>query len=236
MNKTLKNIASLMDGSPNNKSIEGKLDFDDLQCKTTGNQFKKRLTLIPITISTFALILMIILIPTFIHLNQSNNNVSTLDSIQISQKHLLKTKYVEMNYTPPATRNGDVMKINSCNEFEQYINTLSFAYLTDFEIEIDESFFDEKCVFCIEFICCSEELEPYFDGEGPYVDEVYVDNNSLIVEISIPRIGYTENINRVIFFAAFLKSEINDDFNYSYDITQRDTGEKGSSYYGVLKN
>lgn len=108
---------------------------------------------------------------------------------------------------------------------------MNFAKIADFEGEINEAAFEDNCLFCVNFLCCKAELEANYDGKGPTLEEIILSNNELLIKISIPRIGYTEDINRVIFYALIPNNKVNENYQYTYDITQRDTGKKGSSYY-----
>ena len=93
--------------------------------------------------------------------------------------------------------------------------------------------FKAECVFGIMFYCCSSELnrEKNGDGRGPEIDRLQIQNNVLTIYFSVPKIGYDEAIFRITFFAICSKNSIDDNFEYIYDITQRNNGKKGSSYY-----
>ena len=75
MKKDLKKISSLIHNNPSYKDIEDRLDFNGLQIESRPKQFKKRLVLTPIIASAVALVLTFAIIPTFIYLSRSNQNV-----------------------------------------------------------------------------------------------------------------------------------------------------------------
>lgn len=228
--RIIDNINRSIPSSNNYKNIESKLDFNSFQIGSTPKQFKKRLVLIPIAASTVALVLISALIPTFIHLSRSDKNVSNPMPNQLPQIYLLKTSYTSELGSDLQTEDfydNQVIKLNTYDEFAKYIYYLPYATLVDFEGEVDESLFENYCLFQIKFYCDAMEL----DGKGVCVDDISIVENTLVVNFSVPCFGMTEDIQFKIFYAAALKSAIDDNFSYIYDVIHRDTGEKGSYYY-----
>ena len=232
--RIIDNINRSIPSSNNYKSIESKLDFKSLQIESKPKHFKKRLVLTPIIASAVALVLISALIPTFIHLSRSDKNVSNPMPNQLPQIYLLKTSYTSQLGSDLQTErlNGNqVIKLNTYDEFAKHIYYLPYATLVDFEGEVDESLFENYCLFQIKFYCDDTELNLNYDGKGVCVDDISIVENTLVVNFSVPCIGRTEDIQFRIFYAAALKSAIDDNFSYIYDVIHRDTGEKGSYYY-----
>lgn len=234
MKKDLKKISSLIHNNPSYKDIEDRLDFNGLQIESKPKQFKKRLVLTPIIASAVVLVLTFAIIPTFIYLSRSNQNVSNPVPNQLPQIYLLKTSYTSQLGSDLQTEgfnDNQVIKLNTYDEFAKHIYYLPYATLVDFKGEVDESLFENYCLFQIKFYCDDTELNLNYDGKGVCVDDISIVENTLVVNFSVPRFGMTEDIQFKIFYAAALKSAIDDNFSYIYDVIQRDTGEKGSYYY-----
>lgn len=227
MKKIYKQISSIIANEPNYKIIENKLDFSSLGTNETKKpKLRKAYIVFPVTVFiAVGIIFGAIFIPKAF---QETPSISSNDSITIPS---LKRTYVERDYEVSNPWAGGVDKIDSWKDFKNYINGLGFAKIADFEGEINEDIFEDNYLFCINFLCCKAELEADYDGKGPTLEEIILSNSELLIKISIPRIGYTEDINRVIFYALIPINKINENYQYTYDITQRDTGKKGSSYY-----
>lgn len=227
MKKICKQISSTIPNEPNYKIIENKLDFSSLGTNETKKpKLRKAYIVFPATVFiSVGIIFGAIFIPkSFQETPSISSNVSTTI-------HPLKRIYTERDYEIQNQWAGGVDKIDSWKDFKNYINGLKFAKIADFEGEINEAAFEDNYLFCVNFLCCKAELEADYDGKGPTLEEIILSNNELLIKISIPRIGYTEDINRVIFYALIPNNKVNENYQYTYDITQRDTGKKGSSYY-----
>ena len=220
MNKTLNKISSLVPNNPNYKNLEKKLDFNGFQNGDTPKQFKKRIVLMPIIASISALVLASALIPAFIFWNHFNQNASNPKPIQLPQVYLLKTAYTQsgLDLQTEGFNDNQVIKLNTYDEFAKYIYYLPYATLLDFEGEVDESLFENYCLFQIKFYCDDMELNPNYDGKGVCVDDISIVENTLVVNFSVPCLGMTEDIQFKNFYAAALKSAIDDNFSYIYDI------------------
>ena len=236
MNKTLVRISSLVPNSPSYRSIESKLDFNGFQTGTTSNRFKKKTVLAPIIAFAIALVLIPTLIPTFLNGNIFGHGVSTAETYQISQVRLLKNFYIENTHESPSKANKDVTKINTWPSFLDYSAKIYGAALLDFSGEIDESLFDNNCVLAIKFMSCATETSTNYDGNGVTVNDLKVMNDKLFVHFSIPKFGFDECLQKVTFFAVVSKDKLTDDFDYSYEVIQRDTGDKGSQWYDESGN
>ncbi len=227
MKKIYKQISSIIPNESNYRIIENKLDFSSLGTnETKKTKLRKAYIAFPVTAFIAAgIIFGAIFIPKAFQETPSisNNDFTTI--------HPLKRIYTERDYEIQNQWAGGVDKIDSWKDFKNYINGLNFAKIADFEGEINEAAFEDNCLFCVNFLCCKAELEANYDGKGPTLEEIILSNNELLIKISIPRIGYTEDINRVIFYALIPNNKVNENYQYTYDITQRDTGKKGSSYY-----
>ncbi len=227
MKKIHKQISSIIPYEPNYKAIEHKLDFSNLETNETKKpRLRKAYVAFPVTVFiAVGIIFGAIFIPKAL---QETPSISNNDSTTIPS---LKRTYVERDYEVSNPWPRGVDKIDSWKDFKNYINGLDFAKIADFEGEINQATFEDNYLFCINFLCCKAELEADYEGKGPTLEEIILSNNELLIKISIPKIGYTEDINRVIFYALIPINKINENYQYTYDITQRDTGKKGSSYY-----
>lgn len=227
MKKIYKQISSIIPNESNYRIIENKLDFSSLGTNETKKpKLRKAYIAFPVTVFIAAgIIFGAIFIPKAFQETPSisNNDFTTI--------HPLKRIYTERDYEIQNQWAGGVDKIDSWKGFKNYINGLKFAKIADFEGEINEAAFEDNYLFCVNFLCCKAELEANYDGKGPTLEEIILSNNELLIKISVPRIGYTEDINRVIFYALIPNNKVNENYQYTYDITQRDTGKKGSSYY-----
>lgn len=227
MKKIYKQISSIIPNESNYKIVKNKLDFSSLDTNETKKlKLRKAYIVFPATVFIAAgIIFGAIFIPKAFQETPSisNNDFTTI--------HPLKRIYTEKDYEIQNQWAGGVDKIDSWKGFKNYINGLDFAKIADFEGEINETTFESNYLFCVNFLCCKAELEANYDGKGPTLEEIILSNNELLIKISIPRIGYTEDINRVIFYALIPNNKVNENYQYTYDITQRDTGKKGSSYY-----
>lgn len=224
--RIIKNIKDSVPSNGTYENIKSQLNFDGFNEESPSTL--RRVNLFKIAIPVSALFVLSITLSTIIAINYSQN-----ERDKSSHFNLLHKTYIETNIESEeaSLKHDEVIKFNTYDDFAYYIDNLSFASITDFNDDVNERLFKSECVFSISFLCCASELDPSVDGKGPTIDKVHVINNVLDVNISIPQIGHEEDMNREIFFVSCSKNIINDDFKYTFDITQRNTGEKGSSYY-----
>lgn len=175
----------------------------------------------------------IIVVPKILSDSHTGYLSSNVNNPKAHTLFLLATNYTEENCEIPSVDN-DVAIIKTWGNFQEYITLINFGDIQDFSEEINKSTFQENNVLAISFFCCSAELnhEKKNDGRGPEIHEIEIlDSDNVIFKFSVPTFGYDEAINKVTFFAVASKNAIDDDFRYIYDVTQRNTGQKGSSYY-----
>ena len=239
MNKTLKNIASLVDGSPNYKSIENKLNFSSCTNEDI-YQSKKRKALkiaFPISFVGVVLALTAILIPTILNAQRNNQKESPFalinGSIRVLKKYYVNNSWqtlgdvsesVEANEDYIINKNDEfleVTKVNTWEGFKKYTPYIPGHARDDFKGIIDESTFVENCVLSIKYICNCTQISTNYDGRGVVIENIQATNGDLFVQFSVPIKGFDEGITFVVFIAIAFKDDIKDDFEYSYEVTER---------------
>lgn len=253
MNKMLKNIASLVDSNPNYKSIENKLNFSSCTNEDI-YQSKKRKALkiaFPISFVGVVLALTAILIPTILNAQRNNQKDSPFalinGSIRVLKKYYVNNSWQELDATTESVEanedyviNKEVTKINTWEGFKKRYGS-NFAIINDFtgydfdEI-INESTFIDNCLLGIRFSGNAIEFERSYDGRGVVIENIQATNGDLFVQFSVPRStfddGYVYDAFAMgTFFAIASKDDIADNFEFTYEVMQRNTGEKGSSHY-----
>ncbi len=234
MNKTLNNIASLVNYNPNYKSIEGKLDFSSC-IKGDFYQSKKRKALkiaFPISFVGVVLALTAILIPTILNAQRNNQKDSPFalvnGSIRVLKKYYVNnsrqtlgdvSESVEAN--DDYVTNKEVTKVNTWEGFKKYTPYIPGYARDDFKGIIDESTFVENCVLSIKYTCNCTQISTNYDGRGVVIENIQATNGDLFVQFSVPTKGADEGITFVVFIAIASKDDIKDDFEYSYEVTER---------------
>lgn len=150
------------------------------------------------------------------------------------QPHLLNASYTQEGVISRSNIFSGATLIGSASGLQTYLQKMNSSYTNEeIMLEVGESFFDNNTLLGISFLCTSDELnkEGNYDGEGVKVDGFTSNNNELIIQISVPTGGMCEDINQKLFFAKFAKEDVASISKYTYDVTQRDNGAKGSYYY-----
>ena len=234
MNKTLKKIASLVDGSPNYKSIEGKFDFSSCTNEDI-YQSKKRKALkiaFPISFVGVVLALTAILIPTILNAQRNNQKDSPFalinGSIRVLKKYYVNNSWQELDTTTKSVEtnkyyitNKEVTKVNTWEGFKKYTPYIPGYARDDFKGIIDGSTFVENCVLSIKYTCNVTQISTNYDGRGVVIENIQATNGDLFVQFSVPIKGFDEGITFVVFIAIASKDDIKDDFEYSYEVTER---------------
>lgn len=248
MNKMLKSIASLVDGSPNYGNIENKLNFSSCTNEDI-YQSKKRKALkiaFPISFVGVVLALTAILIPTILNAQRNNQKDSPFalinGSIRVLKKYYVNNSWQELDATTESVetneyyiKNKEVTKVNTWEGFKKRYGS-NFAIINDFtgsdfnEI-INESTFIDNCLLGLQFTGSCTEFERSYDGRGVVIENIQATNGDLFVKFSVPTKGFDEGISMGTFFAIASKDDIADNFEFTYEVMQRNTGEKGSTYY-----
>ena len=246
MNKTLNNIALLVNYNPNYKSIEKKLDFGGLQnephYKTTVRKSFK--IAIPISIVCTGLALTAVLVPTLSNTQKYNQQEDSLfvedspfafvnGSIRVLKKHYVggqvsslpsgTTESIETNedIIKKSYGSSEVTKVNTWEGFKKYTPYIPGYVRDDFKGIIDESTFVENCVLSIKYTCNCTQISTNYDGRGVVIENMQATNGDLFIQISVPTKGADEGITFVVFIAIASKDDIKDDFEYSYEVAER---------------
>ena len=234
MNKTLKKIASLVDGSPNYKSIEKKLNFSSCTNEDI-YQSKKRKALkiaFPISFVGVVLALAAILIPTILNAQRNNQKESPFalinGSIRVLKKYYVNNSWQTLGEVSESVEanegyvtNKEVTKVNTWEGFKKYTPYIPGYARDDFKGIIDESTFVENCVFSIKYNCNCTQISTNYDGRGVAIENIQATNGDLFVQFSVPIKGFDEGLTFVVFIAIASKDDIKDDFEYSYEVTER---------------
>lgn len=234
MNKTLKNIASLVDGSPNYGNIENKLNFSSCTNEDI-YQSKKRKALkiaFPISFVGVVLALTAILIPTILNAQRNNQKDSPFalinGSIRVLKKYYVNNSCQTLGDVSESVEanegyvtNKEVTKINTWEGFKKYTPYIPGYARDDFKGIIDESTFVENCVLSIKYICNFTQRSTNYDGRGVVIENIQATNGDLFVQFSVPTKGADEGYTWVVFIAIASKDDIKNDFEYSYEVTER---------------
>jgi hypothetical protein len=169
-------------------------------------------------------------------------NLSSAPFIQLKsgEAREMSFSYLDDNPSWPVEGDKDIVFLRNWDEFALYVNshtkrTASDLWSTDCDYTaLSSKFFETADLCAVRFYCSSIEAnqEKNYDGVGPKLEKANIlSSKGLALTVSVPTFGYDEAILADYFFIGLLKEDTQKIKEYSLEVFQRDTGEKGSAYY-----